>query len=174
MKKRLSSQTWPIASPELVQNAAAICDESWRKSDTDGLVLEAYDPRTHTAIVSGQPIKVWIIFTGRRDERLSAEHLAGAVLEAVDRSRIAAPSKPRAARRTGLYRHYDADGRLLYIGVSRSAAQRLAQHKASRWDWRIAKVTVQYYSSRDEALAAERQAIKAEDPRFNIAHNRRK
>ena len=73
--------------------------------------------------------------------------------------------------RTSLYRHWDADGDLLYVGISLSAVGRLAQHsKASHWANNIASVTIETFGSRKEAETAERRAISGENPRHNIIH----
>jgi excisionase family DNA binding protein len=57
----------------------------------------------------------------------------------------------------------------LYVGVSLSAIQRLAQHRdASHWFAEIASVKVERFADRKEALAAERAAITAENPRHNL------
>jgi hypothetical protein len=43
--------------------------------------------------------------------------------------------------KTSLYRHFDADGVLLYVGVSLWAVSRLTQHRhGSRWFHKIANV----------------------------------
>lgn len=74
-----------------------------------------------------------------------------------------------------LYRHFDAAGRLLYVGVSLSTTVRLMAHMA-RADWadQIATITVERFYSRTAALHAERTAIKAEKPLHNIIHAERK
>jgi hypothetical protein len=70
---------------------------------------------------------------------------------------------------THLYRHFDAEGVLLYVGISLSAVQRLASHaSASHWFDRIATVTIETYPTRDDALEAERNAIITELPLFNL------
>ena len=71
-----------------------------------------------------------------------------------------------------LYRHYDADGALLYIGASQSTLQRLSGHRASsHWFWRIALVKIEHYATREQAAQAETAAIAAEQPLFNIERN---
>jgi hypothetical protein len=71
-----------------------------------------------------------------------------------------------------LYRHFDSNGVLLYVGVSISAVSRLRAHKQSaHWFWSIANVTVQSFNTREESLAAEKEAIKTERPLFNITHS---
>jgi predicted GIY-YIG superfamily endonuclease len=72
--------------------------------------------------------------------------------------------------RTALYRHFDAEGQLLYVGISLSAVQRLAQHKtASEWFRRIARVEIEWHPCRRDAEQAERRAIATENPICNRA-----
>jgi len=71
--------------------------------------------------------------------------------------------------KTALYRHFDADHQLLYVGISLSAVARLAAHKqTAHWFTDIARVEVQWLDSREDALAAEAAAITAENPRWNL------
>jgi predicted GIY-YIG superfamily endonuclease len=73
--------------------------------------------------------------------------------------------------RTALYRHRDCNGTLLYVGISLSVAARLAQHAGtSHWFAEVTQVDVEYFPTRAEAEAAERQAIRTEHPRCNKAH----
>jgi predicted GIY-YIG superfamily endonuclease len=70
---------------------------------------------------------------------------------------------------TCLYRHFDKEGALLYVGVSLSAVQRLSQHRdGSHWFAEIATVKIEPFKDRKEALAAEREAILKENPRHNL------
>jgi hypothetical protein len=70
--------------------------------------------------------------------------------------------------RTQLYRHFDGDDRLLYVGISLSTVSRLAQHRDSApWFAGLAKVTVQLFETRETALEAEARAIAIEDPLYN-------
>jgi len=70
-----------------------------------------------------------------------------------------------------LYRHFDQDGTLLYIGISLSAISRLGQHKLhAPWFRNISSVTVEKFLSRTEALKAEKDAIQKENPLYNKAH----
>jgi hypothetical protein len=70
-----------------------------------------------------------------------------------------------------LYRHFDNDGVLLYVGISLSAVRRLAQHRSqSPWFEEIATIRVEVYPSRAAALAAETRAIQTEAPRHNKKH----
>jgi|HubBroStandDraft_6_1064221.scaffolds.fasta_scaffold00050_23 hypothetical protein len=68
-----------------------------------------------------------------------------------------------------LYRHFDADGVLLYVGISLRPIIRLSQHKASSWFDLIKKVEIQQCADREEALAMETLAIQSESPKYNKA-----
>jgi hypothetical protein len=73
-----------------------------------------------------------------------------------------------------LYRHFDAAGALLYVGISLSALNRLVAHiDDSAWYWSIAKVTIKVHPTREAAEAAERKAIRNERPLFNHMHGDR-
>ena len=72
--------------------------------------------------------------------------------------------------KTQLYRHFDADRKLLYVGISLSTFARLSQHKDhSPWFEKVATVSIEHFETREGAMAAERKAIKTESPQFNIA-----
>lgn len=72
---------------------------------------------------------------------------------------------------TSLYRHYDAAGCLLYIGISLSAFTRFAQHKhGSVWSANVTRMEIEHYASREAALRAERRAIQVEQPVWNVQH----
>lgn len=69
-----------------------------------------------------------------------------------------------------LYRHYDAEGALLYIGISSSLAHRIEAHRrASDWFPLVVSISVQHFDTREALEEAERAAIVAEKP----PHNRR-
>jgi predicted GIY-YIG superfamily endonuclease len=71
--------------------------------------------------------------------------------------------------KTALYRHFDTDDNLLYVGVSLSSVNRLSQHKSnSHWFYSIARQEIEYFDSREEALKAEAEAIRNENPNNNI------
>lgn len=68
-----------------------------------------------------------------------------------------------------LYRHYDKDNNLLYIGVSLSQMNRLSQHKNhAHWYEQIVKITLENYPDRQSVLDAERLAIINENPMCNL------
>lgn len=76
-------------------------------------------------------------------------------------------------RTHALYRFYDTDGNLLYVGITLNPAHRWKQHAHDKpWWHQIATISVQTYPNREAVLEAERAAIIAERPRHNIVHNR--
>lgn len=78
-----------------------------------------------------------------------------------------------------VYRCYDAEGTLLYIGCTRDVVARMLVHR-SAWDnpasaflnLHMARYEVEEFPTRDEARKAEREAIGAEAPLLNIHHNK--
>lgn len=73
--------------------------------------------------------------------------------------------------RTALYRLYDVDDRLLYVGISSDPPSRMQQHAADKPWWpEVADQRIEWLDSRTEALDAERLAIAGEHPRFNHVH----
>ena len=73
---------------------------------------------------------------------------------------------------TDLYRYYDSDGRLLYVGISFSAIARAAQHRSDKGWWRdVDRMTVERMPTRCDAEVAERHAIINEKPLHNVVWN---
>jgi predicted GIY-YIG superfamily endonuclease len=78
-----------------------------------------------------------------------------------------------------VYRCYDADDRLLYIGCTRDIGARMQVHYASPDNpasvviaRRMERVTETEYPDKATAQAAEREAIYNEAPMFNLHHQR--
>jgi excinuclease UvrABC nuclease subunit len=73
--------------------------------------------------------------------------------------------------RAVIYRCYDADGSLLYIGSSINVEQRLEAHQStSFWRCHVARVRLQIAPDELTARRLEAKAIRAENPRFNLQH----
>lgn len=76
-----------------------------------------------------------------------------------------------ATRPHALYRFFDATGALLYVGITNNPARRFMQHGVDReWWHEVETIRMQRFDDRESVLAAEREAIKAERPRYNILH----
>jgi predicted GIY-YIG superfamily endonuclease len=71
-----------------------------------------------------------------------------------------------------MYRLFNADGELLYVGISYSAIARFAQHRADKsWIDEVARIDIkQHNCSRAEVFELERQAIEQEKPKYNRTH----
>jgi predicted GIY-YIG superfamily endonuclease len=75
--------------------------------------------------------------------------------------------------RTALYRLYDDEGRLLYVGITRDPEKRFAQHAATKYWWKwVKRRRVEWFDRRSSARAAEEMAIKVGNPDYNIEHAR--
>lgn len=69
---------------------------------------------------------------------------------------------------TELYRHYDKDDNLLYVGISISTIARLTQHRANKkWFKDITSIKIERFDEREDACKAELKAIKDEKPLHN-------
>lgn len=75
-----------------------------------------------------------------------------------------------------VYRAYDKDDRLLYVGASALLEQRMQQHATQKaWFADVAYIDVEECPPRDYSLmlATERRAIETERPLHNVRHNQR-
>lgn len=74
--------------------------------------------------------------------------------------------------RTVLYRHFDVNDTLLYVGISGDAYTRFKQHRAEGKGWtkESVKMTSEWFGNREQAEEAEVAAIISEHPKHNIRH----
>lgn len=78
------------------------------------------------------------------------------------------------ASETAVYRLYDADDNLLYVGVGVDPSTRWRAHREQKEWWRsVVKITIERHPTRVEALRAEQAAIVTEGPRYNIVYSTR-
>ena len=74
-----------------------------------------------------------------------------------------------------LYRHFDSNEKLLYVGISISALNRFLSHRSnSEWAGQIETMKIEQCTDITDARERERAAIKAEKPLWNIQHNKRR
>lgn len=72
-------------------------------------------------------------------------------------------------RSAGVYRLYDAQGALLYVGSTVDVRRRMGEHALAKpWWGDVAEVTTEVCPSVAVALATEAEAIRAEQPRYNV------
>lgn len=72
--------------------------------------------------------------------------------------------------RTAVYRFYDSENVLLYVGASGSPEKRWHGHAAKPWWPDVKRNSMTWYPTKQEALAAETDAIQDEHPKHNIVH----
>jgi hypothetical protein len=71
-----------------------------------------------------------------------------------------------------LYRYWDADDLLLYVGITGHMGYRERSHiKGSSWMDFAVRSTIERFPCKFQAEPAEREAIQAEHPLFNHKHN---
>lgn len=76
------------------------------------------------------------------------------------------------SERQSLYRFFDGDGNLLYIGITNCLPRRLGDHERYKsWFSDVASVSVETFPNRESVLAAEKAAIRAESPMHNVVHS---
>lgn len=71
-----------------------------------------------------------------------------------------------------VYRYWDANNRLLYIGSTRNVAQRDTSHanggSGAWWYPLVARMRIELHPTREAVTEAERLAVEEETPAFNI------
>ncbi|VDS07603.1 hypothetical protein PARHAE_00780 [Paracoccus haematequi] len=72
--------------------------------------------------------------------------------------------------RTYLYRYFDAQGHLLYVGITKDFFGRDSTRWVLPWRYKAARVTLEMFQNRRMAELAERTAIRDE----NAIHNRQR
>lgn len=70
---------------------------------------------------------------------------------------------------TALYRLFNAEGGLLYVGIGDLKARLTAHAREKPWWPEVARKTVEWHPSRSEAEIAELLAIRTEHPLYNVA-----
>ena len=68
-----------------------------------------------------------------------------------------------------LYRHFDRQGRLLYVGRTNNPPKRLASHRGDKSWWaEVERTTYQEFPTLDALKRAESDAIRYELPKWNV------
>lgn len=76
-------------------------------------------------------------------------------------------TKAATGRRAAVYRLYDAEGTLLYIGSAYDPAVRCKAHREKPWWPQVARRAEEWFEHRNSAFTAEAAAIRREAPMFN-------
>jgi predicted GIY-YIG superfamily endonuclease len=73
-----------------------------------------------------------------------------------------------------VYRMFDVDDLLLYVGMTHKPARRMTDWRkhgkadAAHWFNAVHRVSWHWYRNKPQAMRAERQAIQTEDPIHNV------
>jgi len=81
---------------------------------------------------------------------------------------VSVANPPTEERPAAVYRLWDAEGNLLYIGSSYDPETRCQGHRDKPWWPRVASRTDEWHESRGDAYRTELEAIVAEDPQHNV------
>ena len=71
-------------------------------------------------------------------------------------------------RRTALYRLFDADSVLLYVGIAFDPEARWKGHTKKPWWHLVAEKTVEWHDTRLLALEEEARVVETEKPLYNV------
>lgn len=153
-----------------------------------GLELAAAHPSWAALVIGGLALACWWRLPRRwrkRTRKWAWRHLCricswlwDEIKGAHQRSRQRPTTKPKPwpvepGGPTVLYRHFNAGGELLYVGITGAhrGKQRWHEHAETKAWWsEVAHSTVSDpYPTRADALYAEACAIRDERPRYNIA-----
>lgn len=78
----------------------------------------------------------------------------------------AVPNQPHA-----LYRFFDSEGQLLYVGLTMNPGARWKVHSREKSWWTdVRTVTLEWFPDREAVEVAERAAIATEGPLYNVSH----
>lgn len=106
-----------------------------------------------------------------KEVKLANEKKVAKALFAAEEMRVKKENYVRG-KSAELYRYFNKDNTLLYIGESLHAVGRACQHRAvSSWYFESTTMTIERFDCKKDARAAERIAIKEEKPLHNIVHN---
>lgn len=80
------------------------------------------------------------------------------------------PAQALDAESQAVYRCFGGSGQLLYIGTTGNLGRRLAAHAQKIWFLEVRGITLEWYPDEETAEAAERRAIRIEQPKYNVVH----
>lgn len=73
---------------------------------------------------------------------------------------------------TSVYRYFDKNGILIYVGITGRGMARNSEHnKTQEWWQYVTRQEVEHYATRRAAHNVEKQLIRQHHPPFNVQHN---
>lgn len=160
-EKRDGSQAAWIAREEWLMRTLAEAPPLTHEQAS--LIKVIFDPKSPSAETAAFKERL-------REEQRRLQEAEAARRAAEETARQKAEEERKAAsRRCALYRHFDADGQLLYVGISVNTSRRRIEHLSQApWLRFQATETVEWLVDREAAEEAETTAIQVEQPIFNI------
>lgn len=74
----------------------------------------------------------------------------------------------KSIQKTTLYRYFDSEGQLLYVGITKNPFDRQSHHAANQSWWQdVCTATYEHFENRTDALKAEAFCIGTELPKYN-------
>jgi predicted GIY-YIG superfamily endonuclease len=141
---------------------------------------ELFDPARDSDLVHSNPIEVWTP-EGVRVSRWAASEeqaMLESYIDTVEHDRLtealieARENRVKPPAATALYTYHDADGEVLYVGITDNLTDREFAHvKKSSWMQLAAGSNIERFPTREQAEAEEKRRIKALRPLFNSQHN---
>jgi GIY-YIG catalytic domain len=132
------------------------------------------DRREAKAVERAERARITAALAGLVPKPFVVDHAADSTLR--ERERIAAKfatfQKLDIEPAGYLYRHFEPNGDLLYVGVTLSILGRTGTHlKKAPWKHSIYMIVIEPFETREELLDAERIAILTEFPKYNRVLN---
>lgn len=144
--------------------ATAVASRSLRKSSW--VLLGDLDVVDIMAQPDGAPRLSWSFSDPSSASRIGDSSSPSGRID-LDASRRVCGADTRASLPHHLYRHFDKNGALLYVGISLSAFGRAAQHRmGSRWFNAVKSMTIEAFPTRKAARRAEIATQQTERPLF--------
>lgn len=149
----------------------------------DGGPVQMYEDPYDPIVSYSSPMAGWVYarhpeipdyWVAAREEAPQVSHTEKASTAQGQRQKKARRKAKECADsvRTALYRLRNAEGVLLYVGISSKPPQRWGQHAADKPWWpEVAGLSIEWCDSRTEALAVEAETIRVEKPLYNVVHN---
>ena len=172
----------PAAGPQLLSDVLSVIgqteDKVWSETVCQRLAKRwpdnyiGWDPTTLSAALKPYGIQAkqtWLTVGGRGANKQGLRRK-----EVANARRLAQRGSVPQPQSAVLYRFFDAEGTLLYTGISRAFLNRLGQHRRGlEWFREVHTITLEHFDTRKEASAAERVAILEERPLHNTTFNGR-
>lgn len=145
--------------------------ERWSRELQDDADCSVAEAGAFTAVIQSQLVEA-VGPLRTKPERVAAARVVYAHVMELSRGRVRSETPGRGDGKHMVYILYDADDRLLYVGITDRGPVRLVEHcRRKPWFPQVARVEFERYDSRADSEARERYLIQRRAPLYNIQHN---